>query len=404
MGDSSPLRRKELSEGAVASGRDFISRRVRAIPASGIRRFFDLIASMDGVISLGVGEPDFVTPSPFIQAAFRAAQAGHTHYTSNYGLLALRQAVARHLERLYGVRYDPETEIIITVGVSEGLLLAAHAVLDPGDELLCPDPYYVAYRPICLLTGATFVPVPTTPELEFRLQAQEVEARITPRTKALLLGYPANPTGAQMTKGDLEAIAAVVARHDLLVISDEIYDRLSYDIPHTCFASLPGMRERTILLGGFSKAYALTGWRVGWACAPAPILEAMMKVHQHIIMSAPTPSQYAALAALEEGEEECRRMVEDFDRRRQLVIQGLQDLGLPFSPPRGAFYVFPSVHQTGLDDLEFAERLLKEEGVAVIPGSAFGEGGRGHVRICYAAPRPHIEEALERIGRFLARL
>ncbi len=393
-----------MSEGSVVSGRDFISRRVHSIPASGIRRFFDLIASMDGVISLGVGEPDFVTPAPFVAAAFRAVEAGHTHYTSNYGLLALREAVARHLERLYGVRYDPEREILITVGVSEGLLLAAHAVLDPGDELLCPDPYYVAYLPICLLTGATFVPVPTSPETEFRLQASEVEARITPRTKALLLGYPANPTGAQMTRQDLEAIAQVVARHDLLVISDEIYDRLSYDIPHTCFASLPGMRERTILLGGFSKSYALTGWRVGWACAPAPILEAMMKVHQYIIMSAPTPSQYAALAALEEGEEECRRMVEGFDRRRRLVMQGLQELGLPFSPPRGAFYVFPSVRQTGLDDLEFAQRLLWEERVAVIPGSAFGEGGRGHVRICYAAPRPHIEEALERMRRFLRRL
>ncbi len=393
-----------MSDGPVMSSRNIISKRVQAIPSSGIRRFFDLLASMDQVISLGVGEPDFVTPEPFVRAAFQAVKEGATHYTSNYGLLALREAVARHLERLYGVSYDPEREILITVGVSEGLLLAAHAVLDPGDEMLCPDPYYVAYLPICLLTGATFVPIPTSPEFEFRLQASQLEQHITPRSKVLLLGYPANPTGAQMTREDLEAIAQVVLRHDLLVISDEIYDRLSYDIPHTCFASLPGMRERTILLGGFSKAYALTGWRVGWACAPAPILDAMMRVHQYIIMSAPTPSQYAALAALEMGEEECQRMVADFDQRRKLVMQGLRELGLPFSPPRGAFYIFPSVRHTGLDDLEFAERLLREEQVAVVPGSAFGEGGRGHVRICYAAPREHIEEALGRLHRFLSRL
>ncbi len=384
--------------------RSYLSRKVEAIPSSGIRRFFELIASLDGVISLGVGEPDFVTPEPFSRAAFQAVARGETHYTSNYGLPELRRAIARHLERLYGVRYDPDSEIIVTVGVSEGLLLAAHALLDAGDELLCPDPYYVAYQPVCVLAGGTFVPVPTDMENEFRLRAEDLEARIGPRTKALLMGYPSNPTGAQMTRDDLMAIARVVERHDLVVISDEIYDRLSYDLPHTCFASLPGMRERTVLLGGFSKAYALTGWRVGWACAPAPILEAMMKVHQYVIMSAPTPSQYAALAALEEGEEESRRMVEDFDRRRKLVVDALASMGLPCPPPRGAFYAFPSVRATGLDDVEFAHRLLQEEKVAVIPGSAFGDRGRGHVRICYAAPRHHLEEALERMARFLGKL
>jgi aminotransferase len=392
-----------LSDGPFAT-RSYLSKKVESIPSSGIRRFFELIASLDGVISLGVGEPDFVTPEAFSRAAFEAVARGETHYTSNYGLPQLRRAVARHLERLYGVRYDPDREIIITVGVSEGLLLAAHAILDPGDELLCPDPYYVAYQPVCVLAGGTFVPVPTEMENEFRLRAEDLEARITPRTKALLIGYPSNPTGAQMTREDLMAIARVVERHDLVVISDEIYDRLSYDLPHTCFASLPGMRERTVLLGGFSKAYALTGWRVGWACAPAPILEAMMKVHQYVIMSAPTPSQYAALAALEEGEEESRRMVEDFDRRRHLVMEALQRMGLPCPPPRGAFYAFPSVRPTGLDDVEFAHRLLQEEKVAVIPGSAFGERGRGHVRICYAAPRHHLEEALQRMARFIAGL
>ncbi|MDW8009422.1 MAG: aminotransferase class I/II-fold pyridoxal phosphate-dependent enzyme [Chloroflexota bacterium] len=392
-----------MSDGPFAT-RSYLSKKVESIPSSGIRRFFELIASLDGVISLGVGEPDFVTPEAFSRAAFEAVARGETHYTSNYGLPQLRRAVARHLERLYGVRYDPDREIIITVGVSEGLLLAAHAILDPGDELLCPDPYYVAYQPVCVLAGGTFVPVPTEMENEFRLRAEDLEARITPRTKALLIGYPSNPTGAQMTREDLMAIARVVERHDLVVISDEIYDRLSYDLPHTCFASLPGMRERTVLLGGFSKAYALTGWRVGWACAPAPILEAMMKVHQYVIMSAPTPSQYAALAALEEGEEESRRMVEDFDRRRHLVMEALQRMGLPCPPPRGAFYAFPSVRSTGLDDVEFAHRLLQEEKVAVIPGSAFGERGRGHVRICYAAPRHHLEEALQRMARFIAGL
>jgi aminotransferase len=392
-----------LSDGPFAT-RSYLSKKVESIPSSGIRRFFELIASLDGVISLGVGEPDFVTPEAFSRAAFEAVARGETHYTSNYGLPQLRRAVARHLERLYGVRYDPDREIIITVGVSEGLLLAAHAILDPGDELLCPDPYYVAYQPVCVLAGGTFVPVPTEMENEFRLRAEDLEARITPRTKALLIGYPSNPTGAQMTREDLMAIARVVERHDLVVISDDIYDRLIYDLPHTCFASLPGMRERTVLLGGFSKAYALTGWRVGWACAPAPILEAMMKVHQYVIMSAPTPSQYAALAALEEGEEESRRMVEDFDRRRHLVMEALQRMGLPCPPPRGAFYAFPSVRPTGLDDVEFAHRLLQEEKVAVIPGSAFGERGRGHVRICYAAPRHHLEEALQRMARFIAGL
>jgi aminotransferase len=384
--------------------RSYTSRKVDSIPSSGIRRFFELIASLDGVISLGVGEPDFVTPEAFARAAFQAVARGETHYTSNYGLPELRRAVARHLERLYGVRYDPDSEVVITVGVSEGLLLAAHALLDPGDELLCPDPYYVAYQPVCVLAGGTFVPVPTDMENEFRLRAEDLAARITPRSKALLLGYPSNPTGAQMSRDDLLAIARVVEEHDLVVIADEIYDRLSYDLPHTCFASLPGMRQRTVLLGGFSKAYALTGWRVGWACAPAPILEAMMKVHQYVIMSAPTPSQYAALAALTEGEEESRRMIEDFDRRRHLVMAALQGMGLPCPPPQGAFYAFPSVRSTGLDDVEFAHRLLQEEKVAVIPGSAFGERGRGHVRICYAAPLPHLEEALQRMARFLARL
>lgn len=379
------------------------SQRVRAIPASGIRHFFELIANMDGVISLGVGEPDFVTPGSFIKAGIDAVNQGETHYTSNYGLLPLREAVSEHLNRLYGVDYNPVNEIIITVGVSEALLLALHALLDPGDEVLSSDPYYVAYLPTVVLAGGRFVPVRTTMEEDFRLHAPELESHITESTKAILLGYPSNPTGAQMTREDLQEIGELAAKHDLTVISDEIYDRLSYGIPHTCFPSLPGMRERSILLGGFSKAYAMTGWRVGWVCAPAEITEAMMKIHQYIIMSAPTISQYVALEAIRNGEEESRRMVEEFDERRKLVVAGLRDIGLTTFEPKGAFYAFPSIRSTGLHDIEFAEGLLKEEKVAVIPGSAFGEGGAGYVRLSYTAPRPMLEEALERIRRFVGR-
>jgi len=382
---------------------DLLSRRVQAIPASGIRRFFELIANMEGVISLGVGEPDFATPQRFTDAAVRALADGETHYTSNYGIPELRQAVSAHLDRLYSVRYDPASEIVVTTGVSEGLLLATHATLDSGDEVLCPDPYYVAYLPCVALAGGVFVPVPTDPENEFRVRAEDIEARVTPQTKAILIGYPANPTGATMTRDDLLALADVAARHNLVVISDEIYDRLTYGLPHTCFASLPGMRERTILLGGFSKAYAMTGWRIGWACAPTDILEAMMKVHQYIIMSAPTPAQYAALEALRNGEDEVQAMVAEYDRRRRLIVDGFNRLGLTCFEPRGAFYAFPSIRSTGLSDHDFAERLLLEEKVAVVPGSAFGECGAGHVRACYAAPIDQLEEALQRIGRFVGR-
>lgn len=396
-------RSTHLTEGKFKTREDRFSRKVGSISSSGIRRFFELIANMDGCISLGVGEPDFVTPERYIKAAYDSAIAGETHYTSNYGLPELREAIADHLQRLYGVRYDPQREIIVTIGVSEGLLLATHALLDPGDEILSPDPYYVAYPPCTVLAGGNFVPVPTQMENEFRVAAADIESRVTDRTKALLIGYPSNPTGAQMTRDDLAEIADVAARKDLIVISDEIYDRLSYGVDHTCFASLPGMKERTILLGGFSKAYAMTGWRVGWLCAPSDILEAMMKVHQYIIMSAPTPSQYAAIEAVRNGEEDVRRFVAEFDRRRRLMVQGISDIGLALTEPRGAFYVFPSIRSTGMDDLEFAERLLDEEKVAVIPGSTFGEGGRGHVRMCYASPYNLLEEALERIGRFVER-
>jgi aminotransferase len=383
---------------------EFVSRRVQSIPASGIRRFFDLIGSMEDVISLGVGEPDFDTPRHLTEAAIRSLNEGKTHYTSNYGLLELRQAVSDHLERLYGVRYDPASEIVITAGVSEALQLAVHVALDHDDELLSHEPSFVAYMPCVTLAGGVWAPVPTEPENDFLVRAADLEARITPRTRAILLSYPNNPTGAAMTRDDLLPIADLAARRNLLVIADEIYDRMTYGVQHTCFPSLPGMKERTILLGGWSKTYAMTGWRVGWACAPAEILEAMMKVHQYVMMCAPTPSQYAALEALRSGEDDAQAMLREYDRRRRLIVDGFNRLGLTCFEPRGAFYTFPSVRSTGLSDEDFTERLLREEKVVVVPGSAFGACGAGHVRACYAAPYEQIEQALERIARFVARM
>jgi aminotransferase len=383
--------------------RGSISQHVQTLPASGIRKFFDLLSSMDGVISLGVGEPDFVTPLHIREAAIRSIEDGLTHYTSNYGLIELRQAIAQHLYRLYGLEYDPATEIIVTTGVSEANQLAMLATIDRGDEVLCADPSYVAYMPTVVLAGGVFVPVPTSAEHGFRLRAEDVEAQITPRTKAILIGYPANPTGAVMEREDLLALADVAQRHNLFVISDEIYDRLVYGVEHTAVSSLPGMRDRTVLLGGFSKAYAMTGWRLAYTCARVDLTEAMMRVHQYVMMSAPTVAQYAALEALRNGEEDVRGMVADYDRRRQLMVRELNAMGLSCFEPRGAFYCFPSISSTGLTDEAFSEGLLTEEKVAVVPGSAFGQFGVGHVRICYTAPYDVLEQALERMRRFVGR-
>jgi aminotransferase len=380
-----------------------ISQAVQTIPSSGIRRFFDLLASMEGVISLGVGQPDFVTPNQIRQAAIRSIEDGETYYTSNYGLVELRHNISRHLERLYGVHYDAGTEIIVTSGVSEALNVALAAIIDPGDEVLSPDPGYVAYLPCVLLAGGVYTQVPTSAADGFALHAEDLEERITPRTKALLIGYPANPTGAVMSRAVLEEVARIVQKHNLFVISDEIYDRLVYGTEHTCFSTLPNMRERTILLGGFSKAYAMTGWRLAYTCARAELTEAMMKVHQYVMMSAPTPAQFAAIEALKSGEEDVRGMVAEYDRRRKLVVSSLNDMGLTCAEPRGAFYAFPQIGSTGMNDETFAERLLMEERVAVIPGSAFGEAGAGHVRICYAQRYELLEEAMERIRRFVGR-
>ncbi len=383
--------------------RNFISQRVASVPPSGIRRFFDIAATMPDVISLGIGEPDFVTPAPIRNEGIASLQRGETSYTSNSGTIELRRALSEHLIKLYGVEYNPETELLITVGVSEAMYLAVTAVVDPGDEVIVPQPCFVSYAPEVIFAGGVAVTFPTRVENAFQVTGEEIEARLSPKTKAILIGYPNNPTGAVLTRERMLEIARVAEKHDLLVISDEIYDRLVYGIEHTCFASLPGMKERTILLGGFSKDYAMTGWRIGYVAAPAELLAAMRKVHQYTIMSAPTTGQHAALAALKCGEEHVQRMVAEYDRRRKLIVSGCNALGLDCFEPRGAFYAFPSVARTGMTDDEFAEKLLAEEQVAVIPGNAFGAGGAGYVRMAYAQSYEKIEQALERIHRFMRR-
>jgi aminotransferase len=383
--------------------RNFVASQIEAVPPSGIRRFFDIAATMDDIISLGIGEPDFATPPEIIRAGIASLEAKETHYTSNSGILDLRVALAEHLERLYGVRYDPGSEILITVGVSEALNLALAATTEPGDEVIVPEPCFVSYNPEVIFAGGRPVNVCTYVEDDFQLQASGVAEAISGQTKTLLLGYPNNPTGAVMTREGLLEIADLAEKYDLLVISDEIYDRLVYGVEHTCFASLPGMWERTVLLGGFSKSYAMTGWRIGYAAAPAEILGAMRKVHQYTIMSAPTIAQFAALEALKRGEEAVQEMRACYDRRRGLIVDGLNSIGLACFEPRGAFYAFPSIGITGMTDDEFSTRLLMEENVACVPGSAFGACGAGHVRCSYATAYEQIEEALERMARFAQR-
>lgn len=383
--------------------RNFISSRVASVPPSGIRRFFDIAATMPDVISLGIGEPDFVTPEPMLRAGIRSLERGETSYTSNSGTAELRNALSDHLDKLYGVRYDANAEMLITVGVSEAMYLGMTSILDPGDEVIVPQPCFVAYTPEVVFAGGTPVTLACKVENNFQVTAAEIEARITPKTKALLIGFPSNPTGAVMSRERMLEIAAVAEKYDLLVISDEIYDRLVYGTQHVCFSSLPGMKARTLLLGGFSKDYAMTGWRIGYIAGPAEILGAARKVHQYTIMSAPTTGQAAALAALQHGEEHVQRMVAEYDRRRKLIVGGLNALGLDCFEPRGAFYAFPSIAKTGMTSDQFCDTLLKEEQVATIPGSAFGDGGDGYVRMAYATSYEKIETALERMHRFLKR-
>jgi aminotransferase len=385
------------------TGSGVISERANRLSPSGIRKFFDLLASMEGVISLGVGEPDYATPWHISEAAVKSLEKGYTMYTSNSGIPELRELTARYLKDKYGVEYDPYGEILITVGVSEALDLAMRAVINPGDEVIMPDPHYVAYDSCVLLAGGEPVMAPTSQQNAFEVEAADIEARITARTKAILIGYPANPTGAVMDRGRLEAVVGVAKKHDLLIVSDEIYARLVYGVEHTCVAGLPGARDNTILLGGFSKAYAMTGWRVGYAAARRDIIAAMTKIHQYTIMSAPTMAQVAAIEALKTGEPDVLEMVQDYDRRRKIIVQGLGDIGLECFEPKGAFYAFPSIAVTGMCSEEFSEKLLLEEKVAVVPGSAFGKCGEGYVRCCYATSLAEIEEALSRMRRFVGR-
>ena len=378
-----------------------ISDRVNLLSPSGIRKFFDLLASIEGVISLGVGEPDYATPWHISESAVRSLERGYTMYTSNSGMPELREETAGYLQGKYNVDYEPYGEILITVGVSEGMDLAMRAILNPGDEVIIPDPHYVAYPSCVILAGGEPVMVPTSQENNFEVEAKDIEARITGKTRAILLGYPSNPTGAVMSREKLLAVADVAKRHNLLVVSDEIYARLVYGTEHTCFASLPGMRDNTILLGGFSKAYAMTGWRVGYVAAPEDIIAAMTKIHQYTIMCAPTMAQVAAIEALKSGENSVLEMVKDYDRRRKIIVKGLCDIGLNCFEPKGAFYAFPSITATGMDSETFSEKLLMEEKVAVVPGSAFGKCGEGYVRCCYATSLADIQEALTRMQRFV---
>jgi aminotransferase len=358
---------------------------------------------MQDVISLGIGEPDFATPDVIVQAGVRSLKHGETHYTSNAGRLQLREALSAHIQNLYGVEYDPATELLVTVGVSEALYLSMTALLEPGEEVIIPTPCFVAYQAEVTLAGGVPVEVATCMEDNFILQPADLEAAITPRTKAILIGYPNNPTGAVADRQSLLEIARICEAHDLIVISDELYDQLVYGVPHVCFPALPGMRQRTILLGGFSKNYAMTGWRIGFAAAPAGLLKGLARVHQYTIMSAPTIAQDAALEALLNGAEAVAEMRDEYDRRRRLIVGGLNELGLPTFEPHGAFYAFPNIAVAGMDAETFAQKLLEEERVAVVPGTAFGKGGDGFVRCSYATAYEKIEEALERMASFMRR-
>lgn len=385
-------------------GVNYLSKRVAGLKPSGIRKFFDIAATMKDVISLGIGEPDFTTPEPILQAGIRSLQNGETHYTSNWGKIELRQAIAVNLKNRYNVSYNPENEIIATVGVSEALYLAMTATLDPGDEVIIPTPCFVSYQAEVYLAGGVPVEIPARQENNFQVDPDEIRAAITPKTKVIFVGYPSNPTGAVAERETMLEIAKIAEQNDLLIVSDEIYDRLVYNFEHVCVPSLgEDIRRRTILLGGFSKNYAMTGWRIGYACGPAELIQGLVRIHQYTIMSAPTTAQDAALEALKSGSEYVDEMVTEYDRRRRLLVDGLNRLGLSTFEPRGAFYTFPNIQASGMDDEAFAATLLKEESVAVVPGSAFGPGGEGFVRACYATAYDQIEEALRRMERFMSR-
>jgi aminotransferase len=379
-----------------------IASHVRDIPRSGIRDFFEIVQSMKGVVSLGIGEPDFVTPWHIREAAVYSLEKGRTGYTSNLGDPRLRRSIAKYVEKHFSVAYNPHDEIIVTVGVSEGIDLALRALLNPGDEVLYHEPCYVSYSPSIALAGGKAIPVTTRAEDEFVLRAADLEKAVTPRTRVLMLSFPTNPTGAVMPPDELAKIAAFAVKHDLVVLSDEIYSELTYDdLPHHSIAALPGMKERTLFLHGFSKAFAMTGWRIGFACGPNDIIEAMMKIHQYSIMCASTMAQEAAIEALERGQRGMERMREEYRLRRNFIVSSLNDAGIPCYLPKGAFYVFPDIRGTGLTSKEFALALLEEKNVAVVPGTAFGASGEGYVRCSYAAALDQIKIAVERIAEFV---
>ena len=382
---------------------NFVADHVRDIPRSGIRDFFEIVQSMKGVISLGIGEPDFVTPWHIREAAIYALERGKTGYTSNLGLLTLRTAIADYVKKDYKLEYDPATEVLISVGVSEALDLALRAVVNPGDEVLYHEPCYVSYSPSIALAHGKAVALGTYEKDEFKLRPDALRAALTPKSKVLLLNFPCNPTGGVMTAAELEEIAAICREHDLLVITDEIYSELSYNEAHTSIASLPGMRERTIFLHGFSKAFAMTGFRIGYACAPAPLIDAMMRIHQYGILCAPIVSQEAALEALRHGRADMLEMREQYRLRRNFLVHSFRAMGLPCFEPRGAFYLFPSIKSTGKTSHEFAFGLLKARQVAVVPGTAFGASGEGHVRCSYATSMEQLQIAVERIAEFIGK-
>lgn len=377
----------------------------QAMRPSGIRRFFDLAAEMPDCISLGVGEPDFKTPWAVREAGIESLELGHTRYTSNAGLKELRIEISRYLERRFGLRYDPMSQVLITVGGSEAIDMCIRTLVQPGDEVIIPEPCFVCYEPITTLSGGVPVPVPCHAEDAFRLRADALAAAITPRTKLLIMPFPNNPTGAVMEKEDLEAIAQVLRGTNIMVLSDEIYAELTYGLqPHVSIASLPGMAERTVVVNGFSKTYAMTGWRLGYACGPAPILQVMTKIHQSAIMSAPTTSQYAAITALRDCDLEIDRMRDEYNMRRRLVVRSFNEMGLHCFEPRGAFYAFPCIQSAGMTSEEFCTRLLEKKHVAIIPGGAFGASGEGYARVSYAYSVEHLTEALKRIREFLQQL
>jgi aminotransferase len=379
-----------------------ISPTVRSIPPSGIRRFFDIAAEMDDVISLGVGEPDFVTPWSIRESCVYGLEKGYTSYTANRGMPELREEIVHHYEENYDISYDTKTQVLVTVGVSEALDLALRAVISPGDEVLIPEPCYVSYQACTTLAGGIPVGVPAQADNDFRITPEDLEAHISPQTKVLLIGYPNNPTGAIMERSDLLKIAAFAEAHDLIVISDEIYGDLTYgEEKHTCFSSLPGMKDRTLLLNGFSKAYAMTGWRIGYALGNADFIAAMTKIHQYTMLCAPITAQVAAIEALRHGEKYMKKMVAEYDKRRRFIYDGLTKIGLKCFEPKGAFYIFPDITSTGWTSEEFAEKLLQTEHVALVPGSAFGACGEGHVRCSYATSIDAIAEALARMEDFV---